>query len=216
MNLHNFLPNATQSLNVSFSGITKNSIEDFKQEETLSEKETRNVVYYLKTLETISNNTIKLKMEILINTTIYYSSIFEVEIIPKFEILSATFPEAIPQGETAYLIIIIKNNQDTFERFSLYINNIKHKTNLIELAPGENIIIASIVPTINPYEFGIKSFKVALKDNENVDITLLYFELSLQLSNLNLIVFYILPILVPIGILLFFKNRHIKYKKLRR
>ncbi|MFW9819031.1 MAG: hypothetical protein ACFFE5_05425 [Candidatus Thorarchaeota archaeon] len=216
MTLKNFLPNATQSLNVSFTGITDDSIEKFIREETLVEKEIRSVSYYIKTLESITNNTIKIKMEIQINTTIYYSRMFTVHIIPKFEILSATFPETIPQGETAYLIIIIQNNQEHSEEFSLYINNVKHATNLGELNTGENIIIANLVPTINPYEFGLKKFRVVLKDNEDSEIALLYFELSLELSNLNLILFYVLPILAPIGIILYFKNKYIKHKKLRR
>lgn len=216
MTLKNFLPNATQSLNVSFTGITEDSIEDFLQEETLSEKEIRTVSYYLRTLESISNNTIKIKMEILINATKYYSKIFKVEILPKFEILSTAFPDTIPQGETAYLIVIIQNNQANPEAFSLYINNVKQRTNIVELNTGENIIIASIVPTINPYEFGIKKYRVVLKDSEDADIALLYFELSLELSSLNLILFYILPIVAPIGIILYFKNKYIKHKKLRR
>ncbi|MFX1377475.1 MAG: hypothetical protein ACFFA4_00125 [Promethearchaeota archaeon] len=216
MTLKNFLPNATQSLNVSFSGITENSIEDLIQEATLSEKETKPVVFYLRTLESISNNTIKIKMEILINATKYYTRFFIVEILPKYEILSATFPDSIPQGETAYLIVIIQNNQENSEAFSLFINNVKIKTNLVELDSGENRIIASIIPTLNPYEFGIKKFKVVLKDNEDAEIALLYFELSLELSNLNLILFYILPILAPVGIILYFKNKYIKHKKLRR
>ncbi|MFX0143517.1 MAG: hypothetical protein ACFE9C_05515 [Candidatus Hodarchaeota archaeon] len=216
MILKNFLPNATQSLNVSFKGITKDSIEDFKQEETLNEKEIRTISFYLKTSESISNKTITIEMEILINTTIFYSKSFSVEIIPKFEIISATFPQKIPQGESAYLIIVVKNNQERSESFSLYINNIKQITNLVELDTGENIIITSTTPSINPYEFGIKKFKVVLKDSENEDIALLYFELSLELSSLNLILFYILPILAPIGIILYFKNKYIKHKKLRR
>ncbi len=216
MTLKNFLPNATQSLNVSFTGIKENSIEEFIREETLSEKEIRTVSYYIRTLDSITNNTIKIKMEILINVTKYYSRIFTIDIIPKFEILSATFPETIPQGDSAYLIIIIQNNQENSEVFSLYINNQRLKTNLDELNTGENIVIASLIPTINPYEFGLKKYRVALKDSKDADIALLYFELSLELSNLNLILFYILPILAPIGIILFFKNKYIKHKKLRR
>lgn len=216
MTLKNFLPNATQSLNVSFKGITEKSVEDFIQEEILIENEIRTVVYYLKTLDTVSNNTITLKMEISINTTIFYTKIFNVEIVPKFEIISANFPDTIPQGDSAYLIIIIKNNQEITEEFSLYINNIQQKTNIDQLITGENRITTSIIPTINPYEFGVKKYRVELKDSENNDIALLYFEVSLELSNLNLILFYVLPLLAPIGIVLYFKNKHIKYKKLRR
>ncbi|MFX0023117.1 MAG: hypothetical protein ACFE9S_12390 [Candidatus Hermodarchaeota archaeon] len=216
MTLKNFLPNASQSLNVSFKGVTEPSIEDFIQEEILIENEIRVVSYYLKTFDTISNNTIKIRMEILINTTVYYTRIFNVEIVPKFEIISATFPDTIPQGDSAYLIIIIQSNQEEAEAFSLYINNVQQRTNINQLIKGENIVTVSLIPTINPYELGVKKYRVELKDSENTNIALLYFEVSLELSNLNLILFYILPLLAPIGIVLYFKNKHIKYKKLRR
>lgn len=216
INLKNFLPNATQTLNVSFTGITENCIEEIISEESLSEKEIVNVVYYLKTLESILNDTIRIEMKISINTTEYYSKKFTVEIMPKFEIISATFPQSIPQGDTAYLIIIIQNNQEISEAFSLYINNVKFGTNIAELNTGENIIVAKIVPTINPYEFGIRSYRVKLTDSQDQEIALFYFETSLELSTLNLILFYLLPIIVPIGIILYFKNKDIKHKKLRR
>jgi len=216
MNLKNFLPNATQTLNVSFTGITENSIEEFSSEEILSENERKTVIYYLKTLESIINNSITIEMRILINATEYYSTKFAVNIIPKFEILSASYPATVPQGESAYLIIIIRNNQENSEQFSLYINGIPYATNIAELNTGENIIIASTIPTINPYEFGIKKYRVVLKDSEDEEIALFYFEVNLELSVLNLLLFYLLPIIAPIGIILFFKNRDIKHKKLRR
>ena len=216
MNLKNFLPNATQTLNVSFTGITENSIEDFISEEILSENEIKGVTYYLKSLESITNDSIIIKMRILINATEYYSKIFTVNIIPRFEIISATYPATVPQGDTAYLIIIIRNNQDNSEQFSLFINGIKYATNIAELNTGENTIMVSTIPSVNPYEFGIKKYRVVLKDSNNEEIALFYFEVNLELSSLNLFLFYILPIIAPIGIILFFKNREIKYKKLRR
>jgi hypothetical protein len=62
----------------------------------------------------------------------------------------------------------------------------------------------------------VKKYRVELNDSENNIIALFYFETSIELSNLNLILFYVLPLLAPIGIVLYFKNKHIKYKKLRR
>lgn len=216
MSLKNFLPNATQSLNISFIGITENNIEDYIIEELLEENEIKTVTYYLKSLESITNDTIRIKMRILINTTEYYSKLFSVEIIPKYEIISASFPEKISQGVSAYLIIIIRNNQEDPEEFSLHINGKQYTTNIDELNTGENSIVTTLIPSINPYEFGTKKYRVALKDSENEEIALFYFEVTLELSTLNLVLFYVLPILVPVGIILFYKNKEIKHKKLRR
>ncbi|MFW9879790.1 MAG: hypothetical protein ACFFG0_42490, partial [Candidatus Thorarchaeota archaeon] len=158
----------------------------------------------------------RIKMSILINTTEYYSKIFDVELISKFEIISTSFPKSIQQGAPAYLIIVIQNNQQSSELFSLYINGVKYGTNIDELNTGENIITAVVTPTINPYEFGIKKYSVELKDSTDEYIALFYFEVSIEWSSLNLVLFYILPIIIPIGIILYFKNKEIKHKKLRR
>ncbi|MFX1417717.1 MAG: hypothetical protein ACFE9N_02225 [Promethearchaeota archaeon] len=216
MNLKNFLPNATQSLNVSFTGVEEDYIESVMQEETLNENEIKLVSYYLKTSESIINDTIRIKMRILINTTEYYSKSFNVEVVSRFEIISTSFPKSIPQGASAYLIIVIQNNQQNSEAFSLYINGVRYSTNLAKLDTGENIIITQITPTINPYEFGLKKYRLELEDSTDETIALFYFEVSLELSSLNLVLFYILPIIIPIGIILYFKNKDIKHKKLRR
>ena len=216
MNLKNFLPNATLTFNVSFIGYDDNYIEEFVEEVTLDENEIKSVSYYLKTLESIDTATITVKMSILINTTEFYSEIFSVEILPKFELISVTFPKTVPQGADAYLIIVIQNNQENSEKFSLYFNGKRVSTNIAELNTGVNTIVAKITPTINPYEFGIKVYRIVLKDSSDQEIERFYFETALKLSSLNLVIFYILPIIVPIGIILFFKNRDIKQKKLRR
>ena len=216
MNLKNFLLDTTQVLNVSFTGVEENYIEDYIQEETLNENEIKTVSYSLKSLKSISNETIRIKMSLLINTTEFYSKEFAVEVVPKFELLSVNFAEKIPQGSPAYLIIIIQNNQENSEEFSLYLNGKRISTNLEVLGTGENRIVAKVTPSINPYEFGTKNYRFVLKDSSDIEIERFYFEIVLELSILNLVLFYIIPILVPIGLILFFKNRDIKHKKLRR
>ncbi|MFX1344896.1 MAG: hypothetical protein ACFFAI_07290 [Promethearchaeota archaeon] len=216
IDLINYLPNATQSLNVSFTGITENSIEPFMQEETLGEKESRVVSYSLNTLENIENDIIKIKMNILQNTTIYYTEELTIEIIPKFEIISVSLPNSISQGVPAYFIAIIQNNLENSEEFSLIINGKLVQPNINELIPGENRIEKKIIPTNNPYDFETKVYRIIIEDSENEVIAMFYFEVALELSTFNLIIFYIIPVIIPIGIILFFLHRQIKHKKLIR
>ncbi|NVM36120.1 MAG: hypothetical protein HWN81_11030 [Candidatus Lokiarchaeota archaeon] len=216
MNLKNFLPDAVQTLNVSFTGVEENYIEDYIQEETLNENEIKTISYSLKSLKSINNETIRIKMSLLINTTEFFSKVFAVEVVPKFALLSVSFADKIPQGSPAYLIIIIQNNQENSEDFSLYLNGKRISTNLEVLGTGKNRIVAKITPSINPYELGTKNYRFVLKDSSDIEIERFYFEIVLEVSILNLILFYIIPILVPIGLILFFKNRDIKHKKLRR
>ncbi|MFW9867829.1 MAG: hypothetical protein ACFFEN_17175 [Candidatus Thorarchaeota archaeon] len=216
LNLINFLPNATQNLNISFTGVSENTIDSFIQEETLIEKEIKTVSYSLKTSETIKTRSIQIKMEILQNTTVYYKEVLSIELIPKYEIISASFPEISTQGANAYIIIIIKNNLHTAEEFSLFINGREVQTNINELVYGENRIVKSIVPTKNPYDFETKSYRLLLMDSADEEIVRFYFTVSLQLSTFNFVIFYLLPSIIPIGIILYFVSKEIKHKKLRR
>ncbi|MBA7554206.1 hypothetical protein ES705_46818 [subsurface metagenome] len=203
-------------MNVSFTGKTENSIETFNQEVTLDKKEIRSISFNLRTLENIENDIIKIEMNILQNTTIYYTEELTIEIIPKFEIISVSFPGTISQGAPAYFIATIKNNLENSEAFSLYVNGKLVQSNINELIPGENRIEKKIIPTHNPYEFGTKIYRIILEDSENKEIARFYFKVVLELSTFNLIIFYIVPVIIPIGIMLYFLNKQIKHKKLRR
>ena len=88
--------------------------------------------------------------------------------------------------------------------------------NIEELVSGENRIVKKIIPTINPYEFGKKTYEIVLRDSLDENIALFYFDIELELSTFNLVFFYVLPIVIPAGIILFFLNKDIKHKKLRR
>ena len=155
-------------------------------------------------------------MNILQNATIYYTDIILIEIIPKFEILSVSFPAAISQGAPAYFISNIRSNLEDPAEFSLILNGKIVQSNINELIPGENRIVKRIIPTSNPYEFGSKIYEIILEDSENEEIARFYFKVNIELSTFNLIIFYLLPCIVPIGIILFFLNKQIKYNKLRR
>ncbi|MHA2038717.1 MAG: hypothetical protein ACW972_07425 [Promethearchaeota archaeon] len=216
LDLNNFLPNATQSLNISFSGLLENTIEAFTQEETINQDETKSVSYYLKTLDDIKNDSIRIEMNILQNATVYYSEELNIEVIPEFEIISISFPDQIPQGSSASLIIKIQNNKKVYENFTLSINGKDVQANIDQLSPGENWITKNFIPTINPYEFGTKTYRIILKDSENGEIARFYFEVVLELSPFNLMMFYLVPSVIPIGIILYFLSKEIKHKKLRR
>jgi hypothetical protein len=216
LDLRNFLPNATQSLNVSFKGISENAIETFIQEETIDEDAIKSVSYNLKTLKNITIDTIRIEMSILQNAAVFYTEELTVEIIPEYKIISASFPGQISQGSPASLIIIIQNNKEVYESFSLSINGIYVQANIDKLVPGENWIMKEIIPTNNPYEFGTKIYRIVLEDSEKKEIARFYFEVALELSSFNLIIFYLLPGVIPVGIVLHFLSKEIKHKKLRR
>ena len=212
MILTNFLPNSTQTFNISYY---QDDTVINKEEIFLLEKEIKTAYFILNYSETETHN-INVTMKISKNETIFYTRQFNVEILPKYEILSASFPETVEQGTTAQFTLTIQNNQDISESFSLYVNGEEVKTNLKGLGSGINIIVFEVIPSINPYDFGKKSYTFELRDSSNNPIAKYYYEVQLELSSFNLIVFYILPVLIPICIVLIYKNKDIKQKLLRR
>ena len=159
---------------------------------------------------------VNVTMEISKESTVFYTKQFNVEIIQKFEIISVFFPEIISQGFIAQFIMIIQNNQKQSESFTLYMNDEPVETNIDGLGPGINRIVAEVIPSINPYDFGIVSYTFELIDSSGETIVQYYFEVRLELSASNLVFFYIVPILIPIGIILLYKNKEIKHRLLRR
>ena len=212
MILTNFLPNSTQTFNISYY---QDDTVIHKEEIFLLEKEIKTAYFILNYSETETHN-INVTMKISKNETIFYTRQFNVEIMPKYEILSISFPETVEQGTTAQFTLTIQNNQDISESFSLYVNGEEVKTNLNGLGSGINIIVFEVIPSINPYDFGKKSYTFELRDSSNNPIAKYYYEVQLELSSFNLIVFYILPVLIPICIVLIYKNKDIKQKLLRR
>ncbi len=213
LNMKNFLPNSTQSMNVTFRSPY---IQNIKEEITLLDNEVRLLLYNLLVSEDIVEESITIDMDISKGDTIYYTKSIEIEILPSYEVLSVFFPQFVAQGNTASFTLIIKNNKETSETFSLYVNGEKWTTNINGLAPGENRIIAEVIPTLIPYDFIAKTFTFELRDSFGETIVQYYFEVSIELSPTNLILFYVLPILIPVGIVLFYKNKELKHKLLRR
>lgn len=213
LNLINYLPNNTQSLNISFTG---SFITDIRNSFTLNENEERIVSFELQVTDDINEGTIEIEMNIIKGTTAFYTTTLTVDVIPKFELISVSFPDKVAQGEYAYLIMIVQNNQEESEEFSLYMNEEEVELEINELSPGENRIETKIIPTLNPYDFSVKDYEFVLEDGSGNELARKYFEVQIELSITNFIFFYLLPMIIPIGIVLHYKNKDIKSKMLKR
>jgi hypothetical protein len=213
INLENFLVNETQSFNLSFVG---DYIDNFKKEYSLSKGEFITIFKNLNLSEVINENSITVQMLISKSSITFYNQSFTLQVLNKLEVIQASFPSSVAQSSSAQFVFKIRNNKRTTEAFSLYINNQLIQTELNELVPGENRIQTGIVPTINPYDFSIKSYQIVIKDAGGNEQLSFYCEIQVVLSIMNLILFYVVPILIPIAIVLYFKNKEMKTKLLRR
>jgi len=212
MTLTNFLPNSTQTFNISYY---QDDTVIYKEEIFLLENEIK-TAYFILNYSDMETDNINVTMKISKGETNFYIRQFNVEIIQKYEILSVSFPEILEQGTEAQFIFIIQNNQDKSELFTLLVNGDQVETNINGFGPGINRVVFEVIPSINPYDFEKKSYTFELRDSSNNLIARYYYEVQLELSSFNLIVFYILPVVIPICIVLIYKNKEIKHKLLRR
>ena len=213
LNLINKLPNDTQDMNVTFTG---DYIQTSVNAESLDALQTKSVTYTIEVDDDIYDTTISISLSISKGSTDFYTESITITLVQKVELISISCPARATQGGIAHLIIKVQNNRETSEKFTLYINQVEVETDLLKFGPGENRLIEEIPVTINPYYFGIETYDIMLKDANGNIILLQYYEIQIELSVFNLIVFYMIPIIVPVGILIYYKNKDLKNKLLRR
>jgi len=207
----NFLENNTQSFNLSISG---DYIDDInKQEHTLAEEEIKIISNDCNVSNSINSDTIQVEIRISKGDTTFYTKSITLEVVDIIEIIDCSFSKSATQGSSAYLILVVKNNLKRSQEYTLYINSWKITGSL---EPGENTIRKSVVPTINPYDFTPKTYSIKLYDQQSNEIYRNSFTVYMELSVMFLVLCYILPILVPIAIVIYFKNKQVKMDKLRR
>jgi hypothetical protein len=214
LTLINFLPDNNQSLNLTFTGDYVLTTSPFPL--LIDKGEIKTITIYILISGTIDDDTIEINMNIYKQDNLIKTEKMTIEIVPKFEIVSINFPEKVIQGVPTKLILYIDNNQESSEEFDLIINDQKQETNIDELVPGENRIEVEFFPSINPYEIGIKKYYIELEDEDGDTIVKDYFESEIQISAIYLILFYLAPVIAAISIILYFKNKEIKLKLLRR
>lgn len=212
-NLENLLRNNTQSFNLSYIG---EHVENDKNSYILNKKEIRYFTKNLKVLENINDNSIDINMSISKGNTKIISRKIEVSIVQGIEIIDTSFPEKCAQGKSFVFSISLQNNYKDSQPLTLYINGKESQGNIAKLTSGMNKLEKEIVSTINPYEFGSKSYKIELKDKEGNIILTTHIQIEITLSTMNLVLFYLIPLIAPIGIILYYKNKDIKTKLLRR
>ncbi|MCP4762656.1 MAG: hypothetical protein GY870_12825 [archaeon] len=138
---------------------------------------------------------------------------YTVEIVPEIEILEINGFSSIIQGQMPYITFKIVNNNESSKPVSITSNGINIAEDYL-LNPGENVFTVDIDGVlINPYDITQKNYEIKVY-NENGDlIGLKTINIDLLLSPGNLFFFYILPIIVPVGILLYFQHKKIEEEK---
>ncbi len=209
---------------MSFSGDLGGS-GNIMEEITLDPDQALALIYNLN-ISTTKNNA-SIEMQLSRGSIIYYNETLDIDIIPDaLEIVRTTYPSLVTQWDFIHMIMIVDNNRKQEESYTLTIVEQNPQFGVIpanvviesELSPGRNRIEAYIFSTLNPYEFGVKTYYFELKDSkgEIIDSGIGIFQVSIELSIAALFFCYIIPISLPIIGILIYKNKELKNKLLRR
>ncbi len=142
----------------------------------------------------------------------FYSKTFNIESVQEIEILSISGSTNVIHGQAPLISLELINNNFTAKTLTLKVNGVIRST--FSVSWGQNIKhipIASLI--LNPYDLTQKTYNVEIL-NENGGILATHtVTTNITPSAFNVFMFYALPIIIPIGIILFFKKKDLEYDK---
>ena len=185
------------------------------EEITLAAAESRELIYYLN-ISGSGSTTIELRLSK--HPTTYYIETLSISYTQSLEVVSYTFPNLVTQWDYSHLILKVQNNKNDVVQYTLSI--VEQNPPIFgqqycqyitgRLFPGENRIVVLIFSTLNPYEFGAKTYLYELRDSSGQLIDSKFFEVTLELSTSALFLCYIIPLSIPVCIALVYINKTIK------
>ncbi len=213
MSFINYLSDIEQSVKVELFGIY---IENIDENVDIAANTISSKTFYVRVNNTIHTNSTIININVSRAGESIYFIEKEISVIQPIEIKSISFPSSVYQGQRAFLIIKIINYREEPLNFTLYINNIPFPTNLDQIGYGENEIIVDFTPSINPFDFETKEYVISIKDDSGKVLIIETFQTEIRLSVLNFMIFYLIPILFPILIIIYYKNKEIKSRELEK
>jgi len=213
ISFRNFLSDTEQSVKVELFGLY---IENIDENVDIAANTIRIKTFYVQVKDNIQTNLILININVSRAGESIYFSEKEISVIQPIKITSISFPSSVYQGQRAFLILKIINSREIPLNFTLYINDVPFPTNLDQIGYGENEIIVDLTPSINPFDFETKEYLICLKDDSGKVLIIETFQTEIRLSVLNFMIFYLTPILFPVLIIIYYKNKEIKSRVLEK
>ncbi len=213
ISFRNYLSDTDQSVKVELFGLY---IENIDENVDITANTISSKTFYVQVKNNIQTNSIIINVNVSRAGESIYFSEKEISVIKPIEIKSISFPSSVYQGQRAFLILKIINHREIPLNFTLYINDVPFPTNLDQIGYGENEIIVDLTPSINPFDFETKEYVISIKDDSGKVLIIETFQTEIRLSVLNFMIFYLTPILFPVLIIIYYKNKEIKSRVLEK
>ncbi len=171
-----------------------------------------------KSVSLVPNAFVKMgELEFLItikrNSTIIFNQTFSILGVPEIDIISINPSNILLlQGQAPKATVRVYNYNNSAKQLYAFSNGIQVLDSTI--ATGESIITVELGrPVRNPYNIGEEQYEIVIKNEMDTTLASRVIMVDIKPSTLNIFLFYVVPTLIPIGAIIFFKYKEIEQEK---
>ncbi|MHA1338501.1 MAG: hypothetical protein ACTSRZ_01270 [Promethearchaeota archaeon] len=140
-----------------------------------------------------------------------FSYNFTITLKPSLIVNKISASTTVIHGQKPMLGIEIQNYNSTPQQITVKVNGKEQWSGKVYYGKN-NFAIELDAPYLNPYDIKSKIYSIEIY-KEGQLIAQDTFSISQQLSISNLVVFYIIPVVVPISLMLYFKHKQLEFEK---
>jgi hypothetical protein len=200
-----------QSITVEING-TSFEYSDTQLEDLLPQTR-RNLIIPLIPNELAKMGALYFNLSISKEDVIIFTQTLSVQAVPEIEILSITTQElSILQGQAPSVTVRLFSYNSTYKQ--IFVNSNGKQVLDKTIVFGETRFLVELDNKIrNPYNVGEAVYEIEIVDSLGNILATKVVTVNVKPSTLNIFLFYVLPLLIPIGIIVYFKYKHLEQLK---
>lgn len=147
------------------------------------------------------------------NSTLIFTQNFTIQGVPEIDILSINPSNTqVIQGQAPKASIRVYNYNNSVKQLLANSNGIQVMDTII--ASGETTVMIDLGrPIRSPYNIGEERYELVITDEEGTILASKVIMVDVKPSTLNIFLFYVVPILIPIGAIIYFKYKQLEQEK---
>ncbi|TFG21198.1 MAG: hypothetical protein EU530_01010 [Promethearchaeota archaeon] len=144
---------------------------------------------------------------------IIFTQNLSIQAVPEIEILSITTQTlSLLQGQAPTVTIRLFNYNSTYKQIFVKSNGVQVLDKTVIF--GETRFVVELDKNIrNPYNVGKEVYEIEIVDNLGKILATKVITVNIKPSTLNIFLFYVVPILIPVGIIVYFKYKELEQLK---
>ncbi len=144
---------------------------------------------------------------------IIFTQDLSIQAVPEIEILSITTQSLnLLQGQAPTVTVRLFNYNSSYKQIFVKSNGVQVLDKTVIF--GETRFVVELDKKIrNPYNVGEEVYEIEIVDNLGKILATKVITVNIKPTTLNIFLFYVLPILIPVGIIVYFKYKELEQLK---